>query len=428
MCKFIRLLLILISITPLGVFSATIRIDNDWKMIVLEGEIIEGDFEKILNAILESGVSHHTMLLASNGGDVREAMKIGRLIRDLSYETEVGKHFSQKNICLSTPGKPKIAEENCICLSSCVLIHLSGIYRHGDVLGVHRAYLDRDVLKNLTLEDSKKITEILEKETNNYLKDMNTPDSLYEKISGNASDKMEMLGSAYVEKNITGYLKGVDEWLIAKCGSLDNAYDQFNSKNDASKYEKYLEIVECNHKTLFIERQNKFAGSRKNHIYKIANDKYIEKQSLLEFLKNNSFVATDIIGKDNETASKMLSIYGLGFYKKFNELVNKDLNFSDSFSVGFDENGAVYDLTLVGASHIYNGDNVFEQPLSFKSSSQDFIKQLGNPIEKLSYCYYTGVCTFVISTPKFDAQLFFESDKKTLRSVNFKSSGWFAKL
>ena len=340
----------------------------------------------------------------------------------------MGKHFPQENICPSTPGSPFIAKEKCICLSSCVLIHLSGVYRYGDVLGVHRVYLDREILKNLTLEDSKKITDILEKETNDYLRDMNTPQSLYEKINGNASDKMEMLSADYVDKNITGYLKGVDEWLIAKCGSLDNAYDQLNSKNDASKNKKFFEIVECNNKTLFVERQNKFAGSIKNYIYKIANDKYIAKQSLLEFLKSHTFVAADIIGKDNETTAKMLSLYGLGFYKNFNELVNKTHNFFDSFNVGFDENGFVYDLTLEGPSHIYTGDNVFEQPLSFKSSPQDFIKQLGNPIENFSLCVYTGVCSYVISNPKFDTQLFFEKDHKTLRAVNFKSSGWFAKL
>ena len=80
MRKIINLLVILISITPISVFSATIRADSDRKMIVLEGEIIEGDFEKILNIILENGVSYDTVFLASNGGNAREAMKIGRLI------------------------------------------------------------------------------------------------------------------------------------------------------------------------------------------------------------------------------------------------------------------------------------------------------------------------------------------------------------
>ena len=53
----------------------------------IEGEIIAGDFEKFDKLVEKHGYATNTVALASPGGDVVEAMKIGRLIRELRFST-----------------------------------------------------------------------------------------------------------------------------------------------------------------------------------------------------------------------------------------------------------------------------------------------------------------------------------------------------
>src|SRR5208282_4015801 len=62
--------------------------DNNPASILIRGTITEGDSAKFRNIIVQSGFPVVTVILRSNGGNVQEAMKIGRDIRKLLLETE----------------------------------------------------------------------------------------------------------------------------------------------------------------------------------------------------------------------------------------------------------------------------------------------------------------------------------------------------
>src|SRR5438128_2291220 len=81
---------------PTVAVAADINISGGRSGILLEGTITPGDYEKLRGLIKEncSGNSRpiscpSRVFLASNGGSVLEAIKIGRLIRSLRLETEI---------------------------------------------------------------------------------------------------------------------------------------------------------------------------------------------------------------------------------------------------------------------------------------------------------------------------------------------------
>lgn len=96
--------------------------------LVLSGEIEPGDYDHLLAKILEDEnrfLSQNKILLASDGGDVWEAMKIATLIKALYSEVIVGTQTGR-------------------CVSACFLIYASAQQRatEGDhLIGINRPYL-----------------------------------------------------------------------------------------------------------------------------------------------------------------------------------------------------------------------------------------------------------------------------------------------
>src|ERR1700722_13460451 len=60
--------------------------------LVFSGEIVPGDYERLLARISSDEnryLSQNKLILASDGGDVSEAMKVGRLVKSLFSEVIV---------------------------------------------------------------------------------------------------------------------------------------------------------------------------------------------------------------------------------------------------------------------------------------------------------------------------------------------------
>ena len=117
-------------------------------VLVLEGKIVSGDYDKLRNFLgtksnfdkISGGV-----FLASPGGNMAEAMKIGRLIRTLRLSTDGPSgppsgitKFGGSLIHANDLVNPKA---NYLCTSACFFVYVSGIYRNlnwAGRLGVHR--------------------------------------------------------------------------------------------------------------------------------------------------------------------------------------------------------------------------------------------------------------------------------------------------
>ena len=96
--------------------------DNEVNVIAIEGEIVDGDYERFKAISVNSALST-LVLLSSPGGDLYEALGIGDVIHENGYTTGVSDGFK--------------------CASACGLIWLAGSKRalQGDAkVGFHAAY------------------------------------------------------------------------------------------------------------------------------------------------------------------------------------------------------------------------------------------------------------------------------------------------
>ena len=123
--------------------GAEIKANPDHLEVVIEGEIQHGDYNKLVNVLKVTEISH--VFLASSGGNISEAMKIGRLIRSLKMTTNIPVRSSDKNMIGSAKqhGIDNL-EEDFMCTSACFFIFIAGIDREQDFpfLTQSSAYID----------------------------------------------------------------------------------------------------------------------------------------------------------------------------------------------------------------------------------------------------------------------------------------------
>jgi len=256
--------------------TATVNQHYGTKNIVIEGEIIKGDYEKFMEAALKSGYDTNSVLTASSGGSVAEAMKIGRLIRALKFSTSGPFGDINKPICV-----PILKNKaNCVCKSSCVLIWLSGVHRDGNHLSIHRFFINHDYLKSLSMDKAMFAAKLIEEETYKYMLEMETPRDLIERIYTIPSNRMETLDTEYVNKNLYGYSKGYQEWLVSKCGDdskLVELHD--NSENKGEVFEMIIPIIDCKLDAVYMEKRKGYYPAIKEGM-KVMDKQFVSEDSL----------------------------------------------------------------------------------------------------------------------------------------------------
>lgn len=403
------LIAFLISICPPS-FSAEFEIVNNGHVIVLEGPIEQGDYEKFLDTVLMGGLPASRVFLASNGGDASEAVKIGKLIRDLGYTTQAPFLLGDTALCNSSLG---VSPQSCVCFSACSLIYLAGIERHGDYLGVHRVFLNYADSRNLGLADSIEVSNTLSRETATYLSEMNAPISLIEKINSSSSDQIEILETEYVRDNLEGYIPAYEEWLIARCGSRKMLIDDRGVPEEP----EYQRISDCYHKELTKESERSFYKVIQEAIV-LANRRFVSPGSVLDYVSNlPSSELVDIIGLEAEDAGKRLSLFGIAQSPPFRveELVDQQFVFNNSVVVGFDEVGKVYGLEISFIDDSYSSQRrgytgYFLNNFSSESSPTDFVARFGSPDQ--SGCFPSGNCSMWIPTTDYNVQVMFDPEER----------------
>lgn len=160
------------------------------------------------------GVIGLTVYLNSQGGDVAEAVKIGKTVRDLLLPTETGFHFIYG-------GESK---DN-ICMSSCFLIWVSGIerevgFRKGrNPLGIHRLYFDSKYYSGLPPDEAEKKYSQLMSFAKDHLRSMGVPDEFFVKIFSVPSNEVYLLSDEEISR-LEGKAPFYEELLFSKCGSF----------------------------------------------------------------------------------------------------------------------------------------------------------------------------------------------------------------
>jgi hypothetical protein len=139
----------------------------------LRGEIKKGDYEKV-SSLFKNYASCVAFEMNYPGGDVDEAMKIGRLFRKYLVST------------MAIPHSLKDKEEDDPCASACALIWFGGVNRTGKV-GLHRPYTDDPRFKGLSPEEASRSYRQMLSNVTNYLTEIEVPKSIIEIVENTSS-------------------------------------------------------------------------------------------------------------------------------------------------------------------------------------------------------------------------------------------------
>ncbi|MFN7904422.1 MAG: hypothetical protein ACK5P5_04505 [Pseudobdellovibrionaceae bacterium] len=235
----------LFTYCSMNAYAADIWIwgESSYKAIVLEGEIVSGDFKKFENQIRENQGRIGVVYIFSSGGDFEEAMKIGRAMRLLELSSMVPmKGKDESPICNGenfTPDPKR--KENCICASACFFIHIGGQHRGGNFLAVHRPYFSKGKFGQLSESESRKKFEQLQATAKDYMKEMGVPQSTIEDVVGTPSDKALILDEKTIKIYFWGSRPARHEWLLNKCSEL-GGYEKNELEVLSDKMSRAIEL------------------------------------------------------------------------------------------------------------------------------------------------------------------------------------------
>ena len=197
------------------------------------GPIERGDYEKVsaflrLNHPYVGGFN-----LISTGGDIEEAMKIGRTLRryllstvsSVRYHYENGERFEDEQPFLSDGVRDICRGETCICASACALIWIGGVNRLG-MIGLHRQRTEEAGFRLLSPADASVLYHKVLDRMITYMEEMEAPQSIVDETIAAPSGDIRWVDvneetSLYESPNIA-------EWIAASCGLEDPVQDARN--------------------------------------------------------------------------------------------------------------------------------------------------------------------------------------------------------
>lgn len=190
------------------------------------GTIKEGDFEKLTRALGNHGYEQNrwSIHLNSEGGDVREAMRMGRLLRQGLFEAFV--------------------DGRSHCASACFLIWVAAVDRWAmpDKLGIHRPFYDPKGFADLNAEDAAAAYNTVDRAVRAYLLEMGVPIKWIDKMFSISSQEVYWLSQTEILE-LSGRTPFYDEWLRAKCPNGLSSGEQ-SDRTLRSGSQNYLVFLE----------------------------------------------------------------------------------------------------------------------------------------------------------------------------------------
>lgn len=163
------------------------------------------------------------MNIVSTGGNVHEAIQIGKLIRKLNLAANVP---STANVAPQARVQmcgiaSRIARSPCTCASACFLIWAGGFSRSGNDIHIHRIAFDSDYFGSLPPSSASSEYRRGLEGVHRYLQDMEIPESIYERMVRMPSYATEQLD--YNTVSFMTWPPSIGEWIKARCGNINSA-------------------------------------------------------------------------------------------------------------------------------------------------------------------------------------------------------------
>lgn len=212
--------------------AADIRVDTSHAPAagaVLEGTIEAGDFDKFKDFILK-GNNAVELYLASPGGNLAEAMKIGILVRLLKLSTVVpSKGLTNESVTLAAARHHlKDPKANYTCASACFFIFVAGVHRSYDglgpaILGIHRPAVLENDLKRMDRDQAAAADKHIQTAVEKYLKAMDVPEqyanSMYN-LYASPKGRVRWIRSDEFDADFDGFIPKLKDWVNAVCDNL----------------------------------------------------------------------------------------------------------------------------------------------------------------------------------------------------------------
>jgi len=210
--------------------------------VVLEGTIEAGDYDKLRTFVEEN--SPRSIYLASPGGNLAEAIKMGRLVRALKLKTmvpsEKNPRFRDK---LADMNKLKNPETNYMCASACFFVFVAGVNRITDnfsdepILGIHRPYLSENDLKGMNGDQAIAAASQTRMKVENYLKEMGIQTKYSDRMFLVPKNEVRWISEDDFEADFKGFIPELQDWIAAKCDTRTDvekaAWENLKDKSPA---------------------------------------------------------------------------------------------------------------------------------------------------------------------------------------------------
>ena len=177
-------------------------VTNKIEAVRFHGPIRRDDSKKVLEIIEKYREKIIFVFLDSIGGDIREAMIIGRLVNRFHLTTYV--------------------EEGDKCFSACLAIFVAGDRKLPmGTMGIHRPRFKAQYFANLELGEAKKKYDEMLEEFAKYLRSFHVTESMIDDMIATPSSDIKKLSWRHLERyKLPGENPAFKEWLWAKCGGL----------------------------------------------------------------------------------------------------------------------------------------------------------------------------------------------------------------
>ena len=222
-------------------------------VLVLEGKIVPGDAAKLRNFLADKATFEKItggVFLASPGGNLAEAVKLGLLIRALRLSTDApsgpplgGRKFGES---LITPSDLRHPAENYVCASACFLVFVSGIYRNlywAGRLGIHRPFRDQantgePMNEEVYNANLRKLVEV-------YLRQMNVRIKYVDLMFSVPSNEVRWITQNELDSDLRGLIPDLKDMVAAKCAGSGTVGAAGKDKGFASSGKQVGDVAAC---------------------------------------------------------------------------------------------------------------------------------------------------------------------------------------
>ena len=198
--------------------AATVSLHPGGNLVVLEGRIDPGDFDKVLKLSREATPTG--IYLASPGGNLAEAIRIGALVRRLAWETRSAEGPSvpaEFRAGVAASYGVRDPARNNLCASACFFIFVGGIYREGHLLAIHQPFISAAELERISPDEAVRRTSNVRTVVELYLRRMGVPLRYVQEMYDVPKERLRWLTEEEIATDFSGFIAEVRPWVETQC-------------------------------------------------------------------------------------------------------------------------------------------------------------------------------------------------------------------